>query len=124
MRMSMTARVVTSTIAATCAYANGRADCRDRQSLLTTNQTGQSQQVVGYTLVTRFAAARRGGRIRLRSQTCDVRREPFWSCGYTAAARKRYMAYKLTVNGKSTSVDVPAEMPLLWVLRDVIGLKA
>ncbi len=29
---------------------------------------------------------------------------------------------KLTVNGKTHSVDVPPEMPLLWVLRDVIGL--
>jgi isoquinoline 1-oxidoreductase alpha subunit len=29
---------------------------------------------------------------------------------------------KLLVNGKSHEVDVPAEMPLLWVLRDEIGL--
>jgi isoquinoline 1-oxidoreductase alpha subunit len=29
---------------------------------------------------------------------------------------------KLTVNGKAHSVDVPEDMPLLWVLRDVIGL--
>jgi len=29
---------------------------------------------------------------------------------------------ELTVNGKSHRVDVPADMPLLWVLRDVIGL--
>ncbi|MBI3249275.1 MAG: (2Fe-2S)-binding protein [Deltaproteobacteria bacterium] len=28
----------------------------------------------------------------------------------------------LTVNGKTHSVDVSPEMPLLWVLRDVIGL--
>jgi len=34
------------------------------------------------------------------------------------------MAFKLNVNGKSTSVDVPADMPLLWVLRDVLDLKA
>jgi aerobic-type carbon monoxide dehydrogenase small subunit (CoxS/CutS family) len=33
------------------------------------------------------------------------------------------MAYKLTVNGKSTSVDVPADMPLLWALRDVLNMK-
>ena len=33
------------------------------------------------------------------------------------------MAYKLTVNGKSQTVDVPAEMPLLWVLRDVLKMK-
>ncbi|MBS1947049.1 MAG: (2Fe-2S)-binding protein [Bacteroidetes bacterium] len=29
----------------------------------------------------------------------------------------------LTVNNKSYSVDVDPQMPLLWVLRDVIGLK-
>jgi isoquinoline 1-oxidoreductase alpha subunit len=29
---------------------------------------------------------------------------------------------KLTINGKAHQVDVPADMPLLWVLRDVIGL--
>ena len=33
------------------------------------------------------------------------------------------MPYKITVNGKSTTVDVPADMPLLWVLRDVLNLK-
>ena len=29
---------------------------------------------------------------------------------------------ELTINGRSLQVDVPADMPLLWVLRDVIGL--
>ncbi len=33
------------------------------------------------------------------------------------------MPYTLTVNGKRVTVDVPAEMPLLWVLRDVLDLK-
>jgi aerobic-type carbon monoxide dehydrogenase small subunit (CoxS/CutS family) len=28
----------------------------------------------------------------------------------------------LTVNGKLYNVDVPSDMPLLWVIRDVIGL--
>jgi isoquinoline 1-oxidoreductase alpha subunit len=32
------------------------------------------------------------------------------------------MPYKLNVNGRSTTVDVPADMPLLWVLRDVLNL--
>ena len=31
--------------------------------------------------------------------------------------------YKLSINGKSHSADVPADMPLLWVIRDVVGLK-
>jgi len=33
------------------------------------------------------------------------------------------MAFKLTVNGKSNTVDVPADMPLLWVLRDVLNMR-
>jgi isoquinoline 1-oxidoreductase alpha subunit len=28
----------------------------------------------------------------------------------------------LTINGEPREVDVPADMPLLWVLRDVLGL--
>lgn len=32
------------------------------------------------------------------------------------------MAYTLTVNGKKSTVDVPADMPLLWVLRDVLKM--
>ncbi len=30
--------------------------------------------------------------------------------------------FTLSVNGRDYIVDVPAEMPLLWVIRDVIGL--
>ena len=33
------------------------------------------------------------------------------------------MPFTLNVNGKSTTVDVPADTPLLWVLRDVLNLK-
>ncbi len=33
------------------------------------------------------------------------------------------MPYTLNVNGRSTTVDVPAEMPLLWVILDVLNLK-
>jgi isoquinoline 1-oxidoreductase subunit alpha len=33
------------------------------------------------------------------------------------------MPYKLIVNGNSSTVDVPANMPLLWVIRDVLNLK-
>lgn len=32
------------------------------------------------------------------------------------------MKLDLNVNGKTTSVDVPPDMPLLWVLRDVLQL--
>jgi isoquinoline 1-oxidoreductase alpha subunit len=33
------------------------------------------------------------------------------------------MPYSISVNGRTTTVDVPADMPLLWVLRDVLDLK-
>jgi len=33
------------------------------------------------------------------------------------------MKVDFTLNGKSTTVDVPPDMPLLWVLRDVLDLK-
>src|SRR5246127_3149298 len=32
------------------------------------------------------------------------------------------MAIQFTVNGKPQSVDVPEKMPLLWVLRDTLGM--
>ena len=30
--------------------------------------------------------------------------------------------FVLHINGEAHSVDVPADMPLLWVLRDIVGL--
>ena len=33
------------------------------------------------------------------------------------------MPYTLRINGQSKTVDVAAEMPLLWVLRDTLSLK-
>lgn len=33
------------------------------------------------------------------------------------------MPFKLNVNGRSTTVDVPADMPLLWALRNVLNLR-
>jgi isoquinoline 1-oxidoreductase alpha subunit len=32
------------------------------------------------------------------------------------------MATTLTINGEPKSFDAPADMPLLWVLRDVLGM--
>jgi aerobic-type carbon monoxide dehydrogenase small subunit (CoxS/CutS family) len=32
------------------------------------------------------------------------------------------MIVELRINGRASTVDVPAEMPLLWVLRDVLDL--
>jgi isoquinoline 1-oxidoreductase subunit alpha len=33
------------------------------------------------------------------------------------------MPYTLKINGQSKTVDVPADTPLLWVLRDVLNMK-
>ena len=33
------------------------------------------------------------------------------------------MSYNLIVNGQPVTVDVPAETPLLWVIRDILDLK-
>ena len=33
------------------------------------------------------------------------------------------MAYSLVVNGQTHTVDTPADMPLLWVLRDTLHMK-
>ena len=30
--------------------------------------------------------------------------------------------FSLTINGQTSQVDVPEDMPLLWVLRDVLGM--
>jgi len=32
------------------------------------------------------------------------------------------MATTLTINGQERSFDAPPDMPLLWVLRDILGL--
>jgi isoquinoline 1-oxidoreductase alpha subunit len=31
--------------------------------------------------------------------------------------------YTMTVNGETHTLDLPADMPLLWVLRDKLGIK-
>jgi len=33
------------------------------------------------------------------------------------------MPFEFVINGRSTRVDVPADMPLLWVIRDVLNLR-
>lgn len=32
------------------------------------------------------------------------------------------MAFKVTINGEARDLDVPGEMPLLWALRDELGM--
>ena len=33
------------------------------------------------------------------------------------------MAIELTINGKAVALDVPGDTPLLWAVRDELGLK-
>jgi len=45
------------------------------------------------------------------------------SSSETLAVLDCLMFYKLFVNGKPFTVDAPEDMPLLWVLRDVLNLR-
>jgi isoquinoline 1-oxidoreductase subunit alpha len=42
--------------------------------------------------------------------------------GRPAGCRRGASRATLRINGKSQEVDVPPDMPLLWVLRDVLGM--
>src|SRR5262245_66409753 len=42
--------------------------------------------------------------------------------GIEKRPKRSAMPFKLTVNGKPVTVDVPADMPLLWVIREVLNL--
>src|SRR5579864_2626701 len=38
------------------------------------------------------------------------------------AGRSRHMAFSININGQTHQVDVDGDTPLLWVLRDVLGM--
>jgi isoquinoline 1-oxidoreductase alpha subunit len=40
----------------------------------------------------------------------------------TFDARRPMAAYKLRINGRRHDVEAPPDMPLLWVIRDLVGL--
>jgi isoquinoline 1-oxidoreductase subunit alpha len=42
--------------------------------------------------------------------------------GWFLIRRGQFMPIEFTLNGKPQAVDVPPQMPLLWVLRDTLGL--
>ena len=46
---------------------------------------------------------------------------PFWEMGWNFTEDKGDRM-EIEVNGKKKQVDVPADQPLLWVLRDELGL--
>src|ERR1044071_2622358 len=61
-------------------------------------------------------------------RSCIRRESPYLILGQLfgrcVSFRESYrMPFTLNVNGKTSSVDVPGDMPLLWVLRDVLQLK-
>src|SRR5260370_22298170 len=56
----------------------------------------------------------------LRSWGRDVVRVAYASRG---ANREATMAFTINVNGAAYSVDVDADTPLLWVLRDLLGMS-
>src|SRR5919107_373131 len=42
-------------------------------------------------------------------------------CRTALVYREKHAMPSFTLNGAATSVDGPADMPLLWALRDVVG---
>src|ERR1039457_7159583 len=79
---------------------------------------------LGTALYTRRLPKRESRRSRRGGHTCVM---PTASRGaYTGSTIRDLrggtaMAVKFRLNGKRQTVDVPAAMPLLWVLRDTIG---
>ncbi len=56
---------------------------------------------------------------------CPMRTGSGWalvSHNIAVQPRKTLNMIKLDVNGKTRDVDLPADMPILWVLRDELGL--
>src|SRR5262245_7845101 len=75
------------------------------------------------------SASRRSRRSRRPSTTRSSRRRARESARFRWRAadsgcrtERRAMAYELTVNGRTYSADVAGDTPLLWVLRDTLGL--
>src|SRR5438128_9635905 len=60
---------------------------------------------------------------RTKSNKLEVRTKKLEVEQFKLRHSEDRMPYKLMVNGRSHTVDVPADMPLLWVIRDVVGLK-
>src|SRR5207302_8396625 len=49
-------------------------------------------------------------------------RIPFLRARLSPAAHEIAMAFTIKINGTDHTVDVDADTPLLWVLRDVLGM--
>ena len=52
----------------------------------------------------------------------ELRRGKRTTAGFTIPDLEVSMATTLTINGEKKSLDAPPDMPLLWVLRDVLHL--
>jgi isoquinoline 1-oxidoreductase alpha subunit len=72
----------------------------------------------------RVGAALPGRRLRAlaaaRRAHCAVPPRPIAS--RLSAGRRKRMATTLSVNGRAHTVEVEADMPLLWVLRETLGI--
>jgi len=51
-----------------------------------------------------------------------VRREKQFPVFYPKSMRFKMAAYELSINGKIVRVEAEADMPLLWAVRDLVGL--
>src|SRR5271157_1768775 len=72
------------------------------------------------------AGPQRKGRCASKARTTGGRKTAFPSV-FVASGRSAYtgapaMAFTIKVNGQKHSVDVDGDTPLLWVLRDVLGM--
>ena len=64
------------------------------------------------------ATLRIGGRI----DESHLDRDSWWRCDDENGRVRGPDAMKLTINGVGREVKAPPDMPLLWVLRDLVGL--
>src|SRR5690242_12560874 len=62
------------------------------------------------------------GLMQQREELCGARRRMRILRRFHSVPRIESMVIKFKVNGKDRSVDVPPNMPLLWVIRETLGL--
>src|SRR5439155_2165657 len=60
--------------------------------------------------------------MRLKGILASERSTPHANPTEGSPHEERHMPQTLTINGKARSVDVDDDTPLLWVLRDVLGM--
>src|SRR5262245_14647709 len=66
--------------------------------------------------------ARRASALRKISRASREAAQQYVASPQRCGTRRCTMAVTLTINGEAKSFDAPADMPLLWVLRDILGM--